>query len=87
MTISFDDFFRSLTRRQFSALVSAIEMGYYSMPKKVTMNVIASKLGVPRSTFEEHLRKAEIKMMQSLRPYTRLGSYSRDMRIGKKSVK
>lgn len=79
LTISFDDFFRTLTQKQFSAFASAIEMGYYNIPKKVTMAEIASKQGVPRSTFEEHLRKAEIKMLQSLKPYTRLGSYLQNL--------
>ncbi len=83
MTISFDDFFRALTQRQLSALVAALEMGYYSLPKRITMSEIASKQGVPRSTYEEHLRKAEIKVLLALKPYARLGLASHPMNVAK----
>lgn len=72
MTVSIEDFFGSLTTKQLHALVSAIEMGYYAMPKKATAVQIASKLKMPRSTLEEHLRKAEVKIMKSIRPYARI---------------
>lgn len=72
MTVSVDDFLGMLTEKQLMALVEATEMGYYAMPKKVTVDEIAEKLKMPRSTFEEHLRKAEIKVMQNVRPYARI---------------
>lgn len=72
MTVSVDNFLDALTGKQLLALVEATEMGYYAMPKKVTVDEIASKLKMPRSTFEEHLRKAEIKVMRSVRPYARM---------------
>jgi predicted DNA binding protein len=72
MTISIDDLLGSLTTKQLLALVEAVEDGYYSSPKKATLEELASKLGVPRSTFEEHLRKAEIKVMSAMRPYLRI---------------
>lgn len=72
MTVSVDDFLDTLTPKQLLALVEAIDLGYYAMPKKATIDEIASKLNMPRSTFEEHLRKAEIKVMQNMRPYARI---------------
>jgi predicted DNA binding protein len=76
MTVSVDDFLDTLTTKQLLALVEAIEMGYYTMPKKATIDEIAAKVGMPRSTFEEHLRKAEIKVMRNMRPYARLAFLS-----------
>ena len=72
MTVSVDDFLGMLTEKQLRALVEATEMGYYAMPKKVTVDEMAERLKMPRSTFEEHLRKAEIKVMRNMRPYARI---------------
>jgi predicted DNA binding protein len=72
MTISVDDFFGQLTQKQLDALVQSIEMGYYGYPKNKTIAEMASILKVPPSTFEEHLRKAEIKIMRAISPYARL---------------
>jgi predicted DNA binding protein len=76
MTISIDDLIGTLTTKQLKALVEGIEMGYYSMPKKVTVEEMASRARMPRSTFEEHLRKAEVKVMRAIRPYARMGYLS-----------
>ena len=76
MTVSVDEFLGMLTEKQLLALVEAIEMGHYSMPKKATVDQIAEKLKMPRSTFEEHLRKAEVKVIRNLRPYARLAYLS-----------
>lgn len=76
MTVSVDDFLGMLTGKQLLALVEAIDMGHYSMPKKVTVDQIAAKLKMPRSTFEEHLRKAEVKVIRNLRPYARIAYLS-----------
>ncbi len=72
LTVAVDDFLENLTSKQLLALVEAIEMGYYAMPKKATVDQIASRVKIPRSTFEEHLRKAEVKVMRNMRPYARL---------------
>ncbi len=72
MTISVDDFFGELTQKQLDALVQSIEMGYYGYPKSKTIAEMASLLKVPPSTFEEHLRKAEIKIMRAISPYARI---------------
>lgn len=76
MTVSVDDFLDTLTSKQLLALVEAIDMGYYAMPKKATIDEIASRVKMPRSTFEEHLRKAEIKVMRNMRPYAKIAYLS-----------
>lgn len=76
MTVSIDDFLGTLTTKQLHALVEAIEMGYYTMPKKATVDEIASRVKIPRSTLEEHLRKAEVKIMRNVHPYARIAYLS-----------
>jgi len=76
MTVSIDEFLGTLTTKQLHALVEAIEMGYYAMPKKATVDEIASRVKMPRSTLEEHLRKAEVKVMRNIRPYARIAYLS-----------
>ncbi len=61
-----------LTEKQLRALILAVENGYYGVPKKVTTEEIAGMLGVPRTTYEEHLRKAESKVLGSVAPYLQL---------------
>jgi predicted DNA binding protein len=52
--------------------LAALEYGYYKVPKKTTAEQIASKNKVPRTTFEEHLRKAESKVLRAMAPYVRM---------------
>jgi len=61
-----------LTDRQAGSLMAALDLGYYNLPKKMTAEEIAVKNKMPRTTFEEHLRKAESKVMRSLAPYVRM---------------
>jgi predicted DNA binding protein len=67
--------FSKLTPKQAAALLAAHDAGYYRSPRSVTRGEIARKLGVGRTTFEEHIRKAERKVMNALIPaltdYTR----------------
>jgi predicted DNA binding protein len=72
ITVPVDEFLKSLTKKQLAAFLSAMQLGYYSLPKRVTVEEIASRQGMKRSTYEEHLRKAELKILQSIRPYARL---------------
>jgi len=70
--ISLNSVFSRLTERQVNSLIAALEAGYYQIPKKVTTTQIAGRNKVPRTTFEEHLRKAESKVLQAIAPYVRL---------------
>lgn len=69
MLVSTTALFGGLTRKQAQALVFALENGYYQVPKKVTTEEMASRLRLPRTTYEEHLRKAEGKVLRSVAPY------------------
>lgn len=52
--------------RQEDALVTAHEMGYYRIPRETTTTEIATELGVERRTVEEHLRRAENKLVDGI---------------------
>ena len=70
--ISMSSVFSDLTDKQVNSLISALEYGYYQIPKKLTAEEIAHKHHVPRTTFEEHLRKAESKILRAIAPYVRM---------------
>ena len=70
--VSLNGVFSQLTEKQVNSLIAALEAGYYQIPKKVTTTEIASRSRVPRTTYEEHLRKAESKVLQAIAPYVRL---------------
>jgi len=70
--ISMSSVFSELTNKQVDSIVAALEHGYYQIPKKATAEEIALKHHTPRTTFEEHLRKAESKILRSIAPYVRL---------------
>lgn len=72
--ISTADLLGGLTKKQIQALVQALESGYYSVPKKTTAKEIANRIGLPRTTFEEHLRKAESKVLQAVAPFAHFSS-------------
>ena len=72
--LSLSSVFSELTEKQVNSLIGALEEGYYQIPKRVTTNEIARKRKVPRTTYEEHLRKAESKILQAIAPYVRLYS-------------
>ncbi|WP_411969074.1 helix-turn-helix domain-containing protein [Haloferax sp. YSSS75] len=59
----------SLTGRQREALRLAFEHGYYELPRETGTKAIAAEMGVTRRTAEEHLRRAERKVMASVVRY------------------
>jgi len=56
----------SLTDKQVDAIVAAYNSGYYQTPRRVNVQVIADRAGVPRTTLQEHLNKAENKLISSI---------------------
>lgn len=52
-----------LTDKQRKILVSAYNLGYYDIPRKVDSEELARKLNLVRSTVAEHLRKAELRLV------------------------
>lgn len=65
-----------LTKKQSQALITAISRGYYEIPKKVSTEDIAKSLDLPRTTYEEHLRKAESKVMKAVQPLLELTNFN-----------
>ncbi len=64
--------FEGLTDRQLHILVSAIEGGLFELPAKVKMDRIAQREGLSRSTYGEHLRKAETQILRNSYPFLKL---------------
>src|SRR5271169_1051155 len=64
--------FGNLTQKQTRALMTALDNGYYRLPRSANAGEIAGLMGVPRTSFEDHLRKAENKVLQAVGPYLRL---------------
>jgi len=55
-----------LTKGQKRALDLATQRGYYDFPRKIELKDLAKEAGISLSTFREHLRKAEKKIMPDL---------------------
>lgn len=72
LTLTVDSLFSRLTEKQLGALVSAFDNGYFLLPRKADVKEIAFRKQVSRTTFQEHLNKAENKIMCALIPYIQL---------------
>jgi PAS domain S-box-containing protein len=58
-----EDSLETLTDRQREALLTAYHGGYYEWPRTQSADALADVLGVSKSTFLEHLRRAERKLL------------------------
>ncbi|MFT4931715.1 MAG: putative DNA binding protein [Natronomonas sp.] len=67
-----DSLFDDLTDRQLAALRLALDAGYYEQPRRTSIRDLADRTSVSRSTFEEHLRKAENKLLSGAGQFLRL---------------
>jgi predicted DNA binding protein len=70
--ITLSNVFSELTEKQTQSLLLALDCGYYKIPKQITAEEIALKNHLARTTYEEHLRKAESKVLQAISPYVRM---------------
>ncbi len=61
-----------LTERQIEVLISAHESGIYAIPARAKMDEVAKRLGMSRSTYGEHLRKAVNTLMDNSYPMLKL---------------
>lgn len=66
-----DGLLPDLTSRQREALFAAIDGGYYEIPREITTAEIADAVGVERRTVEDHLRRAERKLVTQLSSHLR----------------
>lgn len=69
MLMPASDIFTGLTEKQSNALLLGLRHGYYSLPSTTDIQRLADGAGLSASTFSEHLRKAEARLLQNLRPY------------------
>ena len=56
----------TLTRKQLEVLTTAVKAGYYRSPRRTSTERIAQGFGLSRTTLEEHLRKAEAKVLDTV---------------------
>jgi len=76
LTLSADSLFSGLTERQFDAILTAHRYGYYNLPRDADVQTIAARKKVPRTTFQEHLKKAENKLVAALVPHMQLFNHA-----------
>jgi predicted DNA binding protein len=74
LLVSTGSLLSGLTKKQASALVAALDNGYFNLPRSATAIQIAQRLGIPRTSFVDHLRKAQSKVIRAIGPYVRLKS-------------
>ncbi len=65
-TFTEHDLLNVLTNKQKGIIIEAKNKGYYEYPRKITTLELSSKLGISKATTVEHLRKAEMRLMNSL---------------------
>ncbi len=65
--------FAGLTDRQMEVLTTAYEEGILDVPSKGSMDDAAQRVGISRSTFGEHLRKATYQLISNAYPFIRPG--------------
>lgn len=55
-----------LTEKQRRVLIAAYDLGYYDVPRRITIEELAEKLNLVKSTFSAHVRKAERRLLTEM---------------------
>jgi predicted DNA binding protein len=55
----------NLTEKQRTAFNFAMFAGYYETPRKINIQQLAKAYGIGKTTFSEHLRKTELKILHN----------------------
>lgn len=63
-----------LTDKQIQIMAQACVEGYFDEPSRTELDTLAKKAGLARSTYAEHLRKAQAKLMGNLCPLIHLAA-------------
>ncbi|MBI5229107.1 helix-turn-helix domain-containing protein [Candidatus Micrarchaeota archaeon] len=58
--------FAQLTEKQKQAIEAVYRAGYYNYPRSISLEELALQLKIPRTTLQEHLRKAESKIIPAI---------------------
>ena len=67
--VYFPNVMPKLSNGQKQALEIAYQNGYYSYPRKITLDELSKIAKIGISTFQEHLRKAELKLLPVIIEY------------------
>lgn len=67
----FDGELPTFSDRQREILLLAFDRGYFEIPKETTTAELAAELDITRRTLEEHLRRAERKLVESFLKFMR----------------
>ena len=73
--ITLNSLVSNLTDKQMEAIIAAFTNGYYQTPREVNVSNVAQRMRVPRTTLQEHLNKAENKLISSIIPQIQLYKY------------
>lgn len=66
------DLLENIPERQRQLLNLALDMGYYELPREVTLQELADEADIAKPTASQHLRKAERHLMEFLVKYMNL---------------
>jgi len=69
LMFSTGELFSKITDKQARAFLAAVELGYFRTPRETRFEDISRLVGMPRTTFETHVRKAESKILTHIAPY------------------
>lgn len=85
LSLAADTLISGLTEKQLDSLLIAHRHGYYQIPRKSDIQTITRREALARTTYQEHLRKAENKLMDALVPYLVLFKNTSTEQRGKQS--
>jgi predicted DNA binding protein len=73
-TAEWQELLASIPPRQREVLNTALEYGYFNIPREATLTEIADEMGITKTTASNHLRKGERKVMEFLITYLNLAA-------------
>lgn len=62
----------AIPTRQQELLQVGLELGYYDLPREVTLQELADEIGIAKTTASQHLRKAEANIIEFFVRYLKL---------------